>query len=527
MIIFAADAFLEHYTGGAELTTESIIKSSLLPYAKVLSSQLSPAIMKEYKDAFWVFGNFSSVSEECLVYAAKNLNYSVLEYDYKYCVYRSPEKHILNNGLCNCANERIGKLISIFLNGAKHYQSKFEFLKKNKHRVLSSVFSDDTLDYIKSFDLSKKNDKWIILNSPSWIKGAEDAVEYAKKNNLEYELVWGLKYEDLLEKLANSRGLIFFPKAGDTCPRMVIEAKLLGCELVLNDNVQHKDEEWFSTKESVYEYLSTRPTVFWDQIEKIGDNLGTPQIDSESNIRYHIVVPFYNAANWLSRCIKSIKRQKHGKFICTLIDDVSDDNSYMIAKMMTEGDNRFRIVKNKEKNYALKNIFNALSSKDALAEDVAVLLDGDDWLASSRTLNALNKAYDNEGCWVTYGSYIYHPYGTRGPEPSQYPDDIIKNNSFREDMWRASHLRTFKCHLWDRIKVDDFKDEKGYFYDVSYDQAIMLPLLEMSGDKAKYIDSILHVYNKENPLNVDKIKAQKQSDTAKRIRNKSKYERIS
>ena len=375
--------------------------------------------------------------------------------------------------------------------------------------------------------MSKKNDKWIILNSPSWIKGAEDAVEYAKKNNLEYELVWGLKYEDLLEKLANSRGLIFFPKAGDTCPRMVIEAKLLGCELVLNDNVQHKDEEWFSTKESVYEYLSTRPTVFWDQIEKIGDNLGTPQIDSESNIRYHIVVPFYNAANWLSRCIKSIKRQKHGKFICTLIDDVSDDNSYMIAKMMTEGDNRFRIVKNKEKNYALKNIFNALSSKDALAEDVAVLLDGDDWLASSRTLNALNKAYDNEGCWVTYGSYIYHPYGTRGPEPSQYPDDIIKNNSFREDMWRASHLRTFKCHLWDRIKVDDFKDEKGYFYDVSYDQAIMLPLLEMSGDKAKYIDSILHVYNKENPLNVDKIKAQKQSDTAKRIRNKSKYERIS
>ena len=158
---------------------------------------------------------------------------------------------------------------------------------------------------------------------------------------------------------------------------------------------------------------------------------------------------------------------------------------------------------------------------------MAVLLDGDDWLASSRTLNALNKAYDNEGCWVTYGSYIYHPYGTRGPEPSQYPDDIIKNNSFREDMWRASHLRTFKCHLWDRIKVDDFKDEKGYFYDVSYDQAIMLPLLEMSGDKAKYIDSILHVYNKENPLNVDKIKAQKQSDTAKRIRNKSKYERIS
>ena len=41
--------------------------------------------MKVKKDAFWIFGNYASVPEKCLLYAAKNLNYSVLEYDYKYC----------------------------------------------------------------------------------------------------------------------------------------------------------------------------------------------------------------------------------------------------------------------------------------------------------------------------------------------------------------------------------------------------------------------------------------------------------
>ena len=68
--------------------------------------------------------------------------------------------------------------------------------------------------------------------------------------------------------------------------------------------------------------------------------------------------------------------------------------------------------------------------------------------------------------------------------------------------------------------------KKGDFYDVTYDQAIMLPLLEMAGEHVKFISSVLHVYNKENPLNVDKIKTTKQAQTAKEIRSKPKYPRL-
>ena len=110
-------------------------------------------------------------------------------------------------------------------NQKQKYKTMFSFLEG---QVLSSVFSDETLDHIDSLDLSNKNEKWIISNSPSWIKGAQDAVEYAKENNLDYELVWGISHKEMLQKLASSKGMIFLPKAGDTCPRMVIEAKLLG-----------------------------------------------------------------------------------------------------------------------------------------------------------------------------------------------------------------------------------------------------------------------------------------------------------
>ena len=40
------------------------------------------------------------------------------------------------------------------------------------------------------------------------------------------------------------------------------------------------------------------------------------------------------------------------------------------------------------------------------------------------------------------------------------------------------------------------------------------------------IEDVIYVYNKENPLNVDKSKAQKQYDLAQKIRNKKSYKRL-
>ena len=110
-----------------------------------------------------------------------------------------------------------------------------------------------------------------------------------------------------------------------------------------------------------------------------------------------------------------------------------------------------------------------------------------------------------------------------GVEPSMYPDEIIKNNLFRTDQWRASHLRTFKTKLWKELDLEDLKDINGEYYKTAYDQALMLPLLEISGGRFKFVDRIMHTYNRENPLNVDKTKQKMQFETAKEIRRKKPY----
>ena len=161
MIIFVADAFVEHYVGGAELTTEALIHSGLSPAYKTVSHQVDVDAMEEYKNHFWIFANFASLSDECLLYAAKNLDYSVLEYDYKFCKYRSIGKHIELEGSCECQNTKRGKLVSIFLNCSKvtwwmsekqknTYSDLFPFLSDSKNKVLSSVFADQTLNFIEN-----------------------------------------------------------------------------------------------------------------------------------------------------------------------------------------------------------------------------------------------------------------------------------------------------------------------------------------------------------------------------------------
>ena len=77
--------------------------------------------------------------------------------------------------------------------------------------------------------------------------------------------------EEMLQKLSTYRGLIFLPLIEDTCPRVVIEAKLLGLEIITNSNSQHIKEDWWKDKSigDIEEYLKERPNFFWKIIHQL------------------------------------------------------------------------------------------------------------------------------------------------------------------------------------------------------------------------------------------------------------------
>jgi glycosyltransferase involved in cell wall biosynthesis len=265
-VVFVADMFVEDYTGGAELTTEALISSSPFSIYKLHSKDLTMELLQQGQSKYWIFGNFSNMDLNLIPTVVRNVKYSIVEYDYKYCKHRSPEKHAkIENKVCDCHDDLHGKVVSAFYYGAQslfwmsekqqgRYFELFPFLEEKPGTVLSSVFDNKWFITMKMLrekykDTEKKG--YIYLASPSWVKGSENAqawIEKSKTSNddIEAEGVWGLPYEQVLEKLAQAKGFICLPNGSDTCPRMVIEARVLGCELVLNDFVLHKDEEWFN-----------------------------------------------------------------------------------------------------------------------------------------------------------------------------------------------------------------------------------------------------------------------------------------
>lgn len=272
-------------------------------------------------------------------------------------------------------------------------------------------------------------------------------------------------------------------------------------------------------------YQFNKESLFWKECFQIW-NIDLPITDKQkSSQTFRIITPYFNAQDYLRIYLYSLEIQLNNNFKSYLIDDCSTDNSTEIVKQVINCDSRFSLTVNSDKRYALENIVRTIDSIDDIDdEDIIILLDGDDWLSSDRVLSHLEFIYRQNDCLMTYGSYAFFPIKRKGIEPSAYSKQVIENNLYRKDTWRASHLRTFKYKLWKKLNYEDLKINGGYLK-YAYDQAIMLPLLEMSREKALYIPEVLHVYNRTNPLNVDKIKRREQEQCANYIRNKQPYER--
>ena len=288
-VIFVADIFRDEYAGGGELTTDALLQTTPYKTHCIKSSDLNADLIQQGVQKTWIFFNFRGMDHNLIPFIIQYLYYFVVEYDYKFCQYRSIELHKRQTGNdCDCHQQQVGKIISAFYTAAEHvfymssaqrelYIERFPFLSDNTS-VLSSVFDMKDLKYIEDLRNGKtgNNGKWAVVDGNSWIKGVNEITDLLDKMNEPYELLGGLSYSDMMRKLSDFKGLAARPLGHDTCPRLVIEAKLLGLELMLNENVQHKDEEWFNKNfDDIESYLLEGHNRFWERVKEHVERLPT------------------------------------------------------------------------------------------------------------------------------------------------------------------------------------------------------------------------------------------------------------
>lgn len=236
-----------------------------------------------------------------------------------------------------------------------------------------------------------------------------------------------------------------------------------------------------------------------------------------------VVVPVYNCEKWLKKCVGSILNQTYKNYSLIIINDGSTDGTSNILKAYHNKPNIVVVNNSSNVGSGLSNIIKGIKLIAKNSEDIIVTVDGDDSLYFDGVFDHLNTIYQNKNVWMTYGEFeptngAYHNIS------KAISDTRIYRKSGK---WYASHLRTFKKWLFDKIDINDMKDKNGDFYKVAWDCAFMFPLIEMSGKAhLKFIDKILYSYNNDNEMNDMKAKRDLQIQTANEIRLKDEYDEL-
>jgi len=245
------------------------------------------------------------------------------------------------------------------------------------------------------------------------------------------------------------------------------------------------------------------------------------------NKPFAIVIPSYNNLNWYKKNLESVLEQNYSNFRVLYIDDASTDGmsgkvqEYLQQKDLTR---RVEYIRNSSNQGAMANLYHAIHR--CADNEIVVVLDGDDWLAHDGVLTRLNEFYANPEVWLTYGNYVEYPsYKKIDNCSKQIPPKIVKDNSFRSYKWSASHLRTFYAGLFKKIALQDLLLD-GKFYESTYDLACMFPMLEMAGPHAQFVKDVLCIYNRQNPLNDDKVRFEKQQALNHHIRALPPYGKL-
>ncbi len=214
-----------------------------------------------------------------------------------------------------------------------------------------------------------------------------------------------------------------------------------------------------------------------------------------------ILIASYNNEKFVEKNLRSALQdypEEHYRII--YIDDASTDTTYQKAQAIiadSDKEHLFTLIHNEVNKGALCNHYETIHNliKD---EEIVVILDGDDRLASRHVLEYLNKIYLGKDIWMTYGQYREINAKNIGFNKPM-PPHIIQHNLFRKYQDIPSHLRTFYAKLYKKIALDDLmlNDE---FLVMCADMATGIPMIEMARDHFAFIPDVLYLYNDANPL---------------------------
>lgn len=180
-------------------------------------------------------------------------------------------------------------------------------------------------------------------------------------------------------------------------------------------------------------------------------------------VKISIVIPVYNAGDYLLECINDIQKQTFSEYEVICIDDCSDDQSFEILESISVKDSRFKISHNRIRMGAGKsrNIGFELAGADYV-----VFLDADDRYEENmlEEMYLAITAHDADIAFIEYDRFDSKE-GVSIRKPAMRKDiDIYRSQAFELADITIEKMLKIGCQPWTRIIKCQFIRDKDIKY---------------------------------------------------------------
>lgn len=216
-------------------------------------------------------------------------------------------------------------------------------------------------------------------------------------------------------------------------------------------------------------------------------------------IKFSIIIPVYNTAKYLEKCITSLLSQNFKNFEIICIDDGSEDNSIEILKQYQN----LKILKEKNSGSG----FARNRGLEIAKGEYILFVDSDDW-ADKKYLDKINDSLKNNPDILIFGALTYDDGILRKGSysinkiPKKYFNKSFNKNDFQNEIFK------FPPTAWTKAYKKEFlikNDIKFQHIKIGQDQIFFIKSMLLA-DKINILNENIYCYQKKRKGSVTSVK---------------------
>lgn len=220
-----------------------------------------------------------------------------------------------------------------------------------------------------------------------------------------------------------------------------------------------------------------------------------------NNIKISVVMPVYNAEQYIDKAISSIQQQTFKHYELILVDDGSQDNSLAICNSYAQKDKRIKVFHQQNQGVSAAR----LKGFEEMQGEYFISYDPDDWMESSY-LDELWKCAKANDSDIVYCNY-----------DMVYSDKTVKVIFPLPDLDKVTYLKAQMVGgmwgvYWNKLIRSSLMREhhiKPIVGLTIWDDFIVVNSCALYAEKISYCDKILYHYNQQNLNSVTKVNNEK------------------